>query len=243
MPRKPKRPCSFPGCPELTDGRYCDMHQRQMDAYYNKYERDPQTRKRYDRRWKRIRDRYISEHPLCEECQKYGSLTPAEEVHHIIPLSKGGTNANNNLMSLCKRCHSSITACEGERWARRQGDQNLWWSSFVQRAGGHARKIAVSNGAMKYFAGYIGIIEGRNQSYGDVLAGQKIPVCFVPLPLSMEKDMASQYAQKFLQVKWNMRRRMEVQRYLSYLKRKAIILTAIQIATLLYKCFCQVPPF
>jgi 5-methylcytosine-specific restriction protein A len=87
MPRKPKRPCSFPGCPELTDGRYCDMHQRQVDAYYNKYERDPQTRKRYDRRWKRIRDRYISEHPLCEECQKYGRLTPAEEVHHIIPLS------------------------------------------------------------------------------------------------------------------------------------------------------------
>jgi hypothetical protein len=55
MPRKPKRPCSFPGCPELTDGRYCDMHQRQVDAYYNKYERDPQTRKRYGRRWRRIR--------------------------------------------------------------------------------------------------------------------------------------------------------------------------------------------
>jgi len=33
MPRKPKRPCSFPGCPELTDGRYCDMHQRQVDAF------------------------------------------------------------------------------------------------------------------------------------------------------------------------------------------------------------------
>lgn len=115
MPRKPKRPCSFPGCPELTDGRYCDMHQRQMDAYYNKYERDPQTRKRYGRRWKRIRDRYISEHPLCEECQKYGRLTPAEEVHHIIPLSKGGTNADNNLMSLCKQCHScSLLAKEND---------------------------------------------------------------------------------------------------------------------------------
>jgi DNA ligase (NAD+) len=90
MPRKPKRPCSFPGCPELADGRYCDTHQRQVDAHYNKYERDPQTRKRYDRRWRRIRDRYISEHPLCEECKKYGRLTPAEEVHHIIPLSKAG---------------------------------------------------------------------------------------------------------------------------------------------------------
>ncbi|MCR1954151.1 HNH endonuclease, partial [Clostridioides mangenotii] len=23
MPKKPKRPCSYPGCPELTDGRFC----------------------------------------------------------------------------------------------------------------------------------------------------------------------------------------------------------------------------
>ncbi|AUS97361.1 HNH endonuclease [Clostridium thermosuccinogenes] len=119
MTKKPKRPCSYPGCAELTDGRYCEKHQKQADSYYNKYERDPQTRKRYGRTWKRIRDRYISEHPLCQECQKYGRLTPAEEVHHIIPLSKGGTNADSNLMSLCKQCHSSITAREGERWARR----------------------------------------------------------------------------------------------------------------------------
>ena len=24
MPRKPKRPCSHPGCPNLTDGRFCE---------------------------------------------------------------------------------------------------------------------------------------------------------------------------------------------------------------------------
>lgn len=119
MPRKPKRPCSFPGCPELTDGRYCDKHQKQVDSYYNKYERDPATRKRYGRSWKRIRDRYIAEYPLCEECNKSGRLTPAEEVHHIIPLSKGGTNEGNNLMSLCTSCHSAITAREGERWRKR----------------------------------------------------------------------------------------------------------------------------
>lgn len=26
MPKKQKRPCSYPGCPELTDGRYCEKH-------------------------------------------------------------------------------------------------------------------------------------------------------------------------------------------------------------------------
>ncbi len=26
MPRKPKRPCSYPGCPNLCDGRFCEEH-------------------------------------------------------------------------------------------------------------------------------------------------------------------------------------------------------------------------
>jgi 5-methylcytosine-specific restriction protein A len=100
----------------LTDGRFCDEHAKQEAGRYERYDRNPAVRKRYDRTWKRIRDRYISEHPLCEECKKAGRLTPAEEVHHIISLSKGGTNEDSNLMSLCKRCHSSITAKEGGRW-------------------------------------------------------------------------------------------------------------------------------
>jgi 5-methylcytosine-specific restriction endonuclease McrA len=30
---------------------------------------------------------------------------PAEEVHHLIPLSKGGTTTMANLISICKTCH------------------------------------------------------------------------------------------------------------------------------------------
>ena len=26
MPRKPRRPCSYPGCPELVEGRLCIEH-------------------------------------------------------------------------------------------------------------------------------------------------------------------------------------------------------------------------
>lgn len=29
----------------------------------------------------------------------------AEEVHHLIPLSRGGTTTMSNLISLCKSCH------------------------------------------------------------------------------------------------------------------------------------------
>ncbi|WP_094551422.1 HNH endonuclease [Petroclostridium xylanilyticum] len=119
MPRKPKRPCSFPGCLELTEGRFCEQHAKQEAARYEKYDRDPATRKRYGRSWKRIRDRYIAAHPLCEECKRKGKITPAEEVHHILPLSKGGTHAESNLMSLCTPCHSAITARDGDRWHTR----------------------------------------------------------------------------------------------------------------------------
>ena len=116
MPFKPKRPCSHPGCPKLTDGRFCGEHAKQEAARYEKYQRDPAVKKRYGRSWKRVRDRFLAQHPLCEVCQKEGRLTSAEEVHHIVPLSKGGTNATENLMSLCKSCHSAVTAKEGGRW-------------------------------------------------------------------------------------------------------------------------------
>lgn len=73
-------------------------------------------KKRYGRQWKKIRDRYIKLHPMCEQCKRDGKLTEAQEVHHIVPLSKGGTHDEENLMALCTNCHSTITAKEGGRW-------------------------------------------------------------------------------------------------------------------------------
>lgn len=109
MPRKPKRPCSYPGCGKLTDGQYCDEHRQITQQCYNRYVRDPDTNKRYGRAWRRIRLQYIQSHPLCEQCEREGRLTPAEEVHHILPLVNAGTHNAGNLMALCKSCHSRIT--------------------------------------------------------------------------------------------------------------------------------------
>lgn len=125
MPYKPKRPCSHPGCPNLTDGRFCEEHAKLEAKRYEKYDRDPAVKKRYGRTWKRIRDRYIAAHPLCEQCEQQGRTTLAEEVHHIKPLSQGGTNDVGNLMSLCTPCHSEITAREGGRWRAVGGSKSL----------------------------------------------------------------------------------------------------------------------
>ena len=115
MPRKPKRPCGHMGCPNLTDGQFCDTHKKQEAREYNTYRRDPESNKKYGRRWKQIRARVIQENPLCEECLKDGRYTPAEQVHHVKPLSEGGTHDAGNLMALCSSCHSGITLGENNR--------------------------------------------------------------------------------------------------------------------------------
>lgn len=120
MPKMPKRPCGFPGCPNLTDGRFCEEHAKQENRRYERYQRDPATKRRYGRAWQRIRDRYAAAHPFCEECYKRGVLTPTEEIHHIKPLAHGGTHADDNLMALCKPCHSRITVEMGDRWPQKE---------------------------------------------------------------------------------------------------------------------------
>ena len=74
------------------------------------------VRRKYGRAWKRIRDSYVQQHPLCEVCQKDGRLVATEEVHHKVPLSEGGTHARDNLIALCKSCHARIHAERGDRW-------------------------------------------------------------------------------------------------------------------------------
>ncbi|GHU52884.1 HNH endonuclease [Clostridia bacterium] len=109
MPRKPKHPCGHQGCPELTDDYYCEKHRKESIKEYNRFRRDPQTVKRYGGAWRKIRARVLQANPLCNECKQHGRFVLATEVHHIKPLSAGGTHDYENLMSLCHSCHSRIT--------------------------------------------------------------------------------------------------------------------------------------
>lgn len=110
MPRKPRRPCRYPGCNKLAeDGeQYCPEHKKLVDKQYDHFTRGYNGNKRYGSQWRKIRSRYVHKHPLCEECLKHGKCVPVEEVHHIIPISEGGTNDESNLMSLCRSCHEKI---------------------------------------------------------------------------------------------------------------------------------------
>lgn len=67
-------------------------------------------------KWKKLRDAYIAEFPLCQSCLEKGKITPAEEVHHVQPFLTGQTQQEiealafewNNLMSVCHQCHVEL---------------------------------------------------------------------------------------------------------------------------------------
>lgn len=42
---------------------------------------------------------------LCVPCKHSGKNVKGVDVHHITPLSRGGTTTMANLITLCKRCH------------------------------------------------------------------------------------------------------------------------------------------
>ncbi len=67
-------------------------------------------------RWRRCRTAVLSHEPLCRRCQKHGRITPATEVHHIVPLESVPDPARraalaydlHNLMPLCHDCHTAV---------------------------------------------------------------------------------------------------------------------------------------
>lgn len=112
VPRKPKKPCAHPGCPNLTDTRYCEEHRYEEKGAYEKTGGNPFYS---SSEWRRKRREYLKEHPFCVRCGR-----PAVIVDHIVPIRKGGEPLDDgNLQSLCWPCHSRKSVEEGSRYGRK----------------------------------------------------------------------------------------------------------------------------
>lgn len=70
------------------------------------------------RAFQRARARYLSDHPLCVECERQGRVSAAVELDHVVPLWKGGGNDDANLAGLCRPCHLAKTAEEAKERAQ-----------------------------------------------------------------------------------------------------------------------------
>lgn len=116
MPYKPKKPCAYPGCPELTNERYCAKHKKLTDAQYDARFRDKSAKDFYgSKEWKRKRREFLIEHPICEYCR----MKAATIVDHIVPIRMGGALLDDeNLQALCSSCHSAKSIREGSRYGK-----------------------------------------------------------------------------------------------------------------------------
>lgn len=78
--------------------------------------------------WSVIRDLVLERDSyVCSYC-----CDPADEVDHVTPHSRGGSDEMNNLLAACKRCNSSKGALLPEEWASR--DEMVfpyWWNRNI----------------------------------------------------------------------------------------------------------------
>lgn len=118
MPSYPKHPCAHPLCAQLVErGKArCPEHTKKEEQH-SEMLRGTAHERGYDNRWKKSRERYLRENPLCVNCRKHGRVTPARVVDHII--DHEGDQAlfwdEKNWQSLCDytspfNCHGSKTA-------------------------------------------------------------------------------------------------------------------------------------
>ncbi len=113
MPWKPLKPCRYPGCPNLSDQSYCELHRKsagtEANRAYDRNVRDREMREFYNStEWRRLRGLKLKRCPVCEECLREGRITPAVIADHILPAREYPEHrlSMDNLQSLCRACHN-----------------------------------------------------------------------------------------------------------------------------------------
>lgn len=107
--------CTKSGCPAIVTKGRCAVHAREQDLV-----RGTAQERGYDYRWSEFSKWWLSRFGLCgmradgvihgehrrPACQ--GRAVPAECTDHIVPLSKGGAQYDEqNLQSLCIPCNTA----------------------------------------------------------------------------------------------------------------------------------------
>jgi 5-methylcytosine-specific restriction protein A len=67
----------------------------------------------------RLRAQVKAEEPYCRSCLVAGKRVATDEIDHIVPLARGGSNARSNMQGLCDPCHKAKSKTERE--AARRG--------------------------------------------------------------------------------------------------------------------------
>jgi 5-methylcytosine-specific restriction protein A len=109
MPNSPGTVCSTPGCGGVRHQGVCSRcgpKKRPTDQRQNAAARG------YDYQWQKFRQQYLTEHPLCLDCDAEGITGAATDIHHVKKLRDHPEAKYDEqwLRPLCKRHHDQRTA-------------------------------------------------------------------------------------------------------------------------------------
>ena len=98
-----------------------------IDRSKGEYVRERSDDLYHSARWTRLSRAWRQQHPLCEECRRQGTVTPATCTDHIVPWPICQDFFDeSNLQSLCDRCNMLKGERDRERigrWRRGVGEQ------------------------------------------------------------------------------------------------------------------------
>lgn len=112
MATRPPRACRKPGCRNTAqDGSaYCPHHYLTSKPTAWATSTASRHDRGYDNDWYKIAKVVRAEEPICRVCQRNAT----QQVDHITPKARGGTDDRTNLQGICKACHARKTASEGK---------------------------------------------------------------------------------------------------------------------------------
>ena len=115
MPYRAPRPCAHVSCDNLSTQTYCQIHAADARPWAVERRKTPGKLDYHTAAWQRKREwRLKRDHYLCQVCLKKQPpiFSAAYGVDHVIPVSEGGTDDEENLQAICRECHSLKTQKE-----------------------------------------------------------------------------------------------------------------------------------
>lgn len=83
----------------------------------------------YGREWELLRNRVLERDCYlcqCEQCKSANRVRVAQEVDHIVPKAKGGTDALDNLQAINRDCHKVKTIIDAGGTVKRRVGVDGW---------------------------------------------------------------------------------------------------------------------
>jgi 5-methylcytosine-specific restriction protein A len=108
----------MPNLPDKKQRPWIPRRKRKTQLFKSNASRSSAEMKAFydSKAWRSLRNYKRQLDPLCEECERKGIIEPGMEVDHIKSLRDNGAPLSlGNLQNLCKSCHASKSAKEGQR--------------------------------------------------------------------------------------------------------------------------------